>query len=159
MPKLSRPCIDISVSDRSVRVPRGVLAELVRFVTRREGLRVGRIDLAIVPPREMAGLNRRYLRHAGATDVLSFDLSDARTPGLSGQLAVCAELAKEQAKHHGLTPAEELMIYVIHGLLHLAGYDDQSVRSAARMRARQDELLSAFRRRRRRKAIGNRWIG
>jgi len=139
--------IDISVADRSVRVSKDLLAELIRFVARKEKYRLGRIDLAIVPRREIASLNRRYLSHSGPTDVLSFDLSDAATPGLSGQLVVCAEVAKEQARFHGLKPAEELLIYVIHGMLHLMGYDDQAIRPAAVMHARQDELLSAFGRR------------
>ena len=136
--------IDIIVSDRSVRVSKTVLAELIRFVARREGVRVGRIDLAIVPPREIAGLNRRYLSHDSPTDVLSFDLSDARTAGVSGQLVVCAAAAREQGPRHGLKPAHELMLYVIHGLLHLMGYDDKAIRPAARMHARQDELLKEF---------------
>jgi probable rRNA maturation factor len=156
MARLQSSRIDISIADRSVRVSKDLLADLVRFVAKKEKFRVGRIDLAIVPRREISGLNRRYLRHSGATDVLSFDLSDATTPGLSGQLVVCAEVAREQARFHGLKPAEELLIYVIHGMLHLAGYDDQAIRPAAVMHARQDELLSAFRRRRKPKATGKR---
>lgn len=138
--------IDISIDDRSVRISGDRLERLIDFVVRAESLRLGRIDLAIVPPADMARYNRRYLNHSGPTDVISFDLSDAQTPGLSGQLIVCATIAREQAQYHGLTGPEELMIYVIHGLLHMAGYDDQSVRQAAKMHARQDELLSEFRR-------------
>lgn len=148
----SQKSIDISIDDRSVRISRDLLERLIAFVAKAEGVKLGKIDLAIVPPADMALYNRRYLNHAGATDVITFDLSDGQTPGLSGQLIVCAKIAREQAQFHCLKPAEELMIYVIHGMLHLAGYDDQAVRQAAKMHARQDELLSAFRKSQARKA-------
>lgn len=141
---ISSTHIAISISDRSVRVPRARLERLIHFVAGKEKVRLGRIDLAIVSPQEIAALNRQYLRHAGPTDVLSFDLSDAAEPGISAQLIVCATVAKRQAPLHGMKPAEELMLYIIHGLLHAMGYDDTSIRAAAKMSARQEELLRQF---------------
>jgi len=134
----------ISFSDKSVKVPQQTLKALVRFVTAREGFSIGRIDLAVVAATEIARHNRRFLNHAGATDVISFDLSDSAVPGVSAQIIVCASVAARQAKHHGLTKAQELMLYIIHGLLHVMGYDDLSVRDHAKMASRQDELLKEF---------------
>ena len=122
-------------------------------MARAEGRRIALIDLAVVGSDEMAKLNRRYRGHRGPTDVLSFDLSDAQLSGpaggVVGQIVVCGELAAAQGPRHGLTPQRELMLYVIHGLLHLTGYDDRSGRSAAPMHAREDELLARFVARRR----------
>jgi probable rRNA maturation factor len=132
-----------SSSQRAVRVDRGRLARLLRFVAREEGQRLGQIDLAVVGKDEIASHNHRWLRHAGATDVLSFDLSEGGG-GISGQLIVCGEVAAEQARLRGLPAQEELMLYVVHGLLHLCGYDDLAVRAAARMHAREEELLREF---------------
>jgi probable rRNA maturation factor len=132
----------ISSSQRAVRVDRARLARLLRFVARKEGFRLGQIDLAVVGKDEITSHNRRWLRHAGATDVLSFDLSEGG--GLSGQLIVCGDVAAEQAHLRGLPAQEELMLYVVHGLLHLCDYDDQTVRGAARMHAREEELLREF---------------
>lgn len=134
----------ISSSQTALRVPRKRLTELVAFVARSEGAAIAEVDLAVVNRDEIASLNRRYLRHAGPTDVLSFDLSDADREGICAQIIVCGDLAAAQAREYGLTPQRELMVYVIHGLLHLMGYEDDSVRGAARMHARQDELLEAF---------------
>ena len=131
----------------------GRLRELIEFVTRAEGRRVAAVDLAVVGAAEMADLNRRYRRRAGPTDVLSFDLSEADSPGLVAQIVVCGDLAASQGPAHGHRPPRELMLYVVHALLHLTGHDDATASAAARMRARQDELIEAFlhaRKRRRR---------
>jgi len=76
--------------------------------------------------------------------VLSFDLSDATSTGLSVQLIVCGDLAATEAAARGLRPTHELMLYVIHGLLHVMGYEDKSARGSVRMQARQEELLKQF---------------
>ena len=153
----------ISSSRRAVRVDREALARLVEFVAGAEGRRLGQIDLAVVGRGEITALNRRWLGHSRATDVLSFDLGDACGPraaargagkagrgaagpagGLSGQIIVCGEVAAEQARLRGISAREELMLYVVHGLLHLMDYDDRTVRGAAAMHAREDDLLREF---------------
>ena len=133
-----------SSTQNAIRVPRKRLAELIEFVAHSEGVRIGQVDLAIVASREITGVNRRFLGHAGATDVISFDLSDKDIPGLCAQLVVCGDLAVQQAKARGLKAPHELMLYVVHGLLHLMGYEDTSIRGGARMHAREEELLKEF---------------
>jgi probable rRNA maturation factor len=140
----AKPKVLISSTQRAVRLPRGKMVELIDFVARREGVRVAEVDLAVVAADQMAGLNRRYLQRAGTTDVLSFDLSESGRGGLSAQLVVCGDVAAAQAAARHLPPQRELMLYVVHGLLHLMGYEDDSVRGAAKMHARQEELLRDF---------------
>ena len=145
--------IDIRIDDRSVRLATKEIADLASFVARQEGAGLGLIDIAIVGEPAIVELNRRHLGRRGSTDVLSFDLSGGGVPGISGQIVICAPLAARQGPLHGLSKADELRLYVIHGLLHLMGYDDAAdIRTAAKMHARQDELLSAWRRRRGRRA-------
>ena len=145
--KRGGPKVAICSTQRAMRVPRKAIAELVTRVAEAEGCCVADADVAVVDAARMAELNRRYLRHAGATDVLSFDLSEAPTAGLSVQIIVCGDVAVAEAAARGIPARDELLLYVIHGLLHVMGYEDQSVRGAARMRARQDELLAEFGRR------------
>ena len=136
--------VRIESSQSDVRVPRRRIGDLVDFVRRAERVAIAEVDVAVVSADEIAMLNRRYLRHAGPTDVLSFDLSDETTTGLRAQIVVCGRVAREQSTAHGTGVHYELLLYVAHGLLHLLGYDDQSVRAAARMRARQEQLLRAY---------------
>jgi len=138
------PKITISSTQRAIRVPRKKLDSLIRFVARRQGAAVAEVDLAVVGSEEMASLNRRYLRRSGPTDVLSFDLSDAGAGRLCVQLVVCGDLAAARAREFGISAQRELMLYVVHGLLHLTGHDDKTASAAARMCARENEILDEF---------------
>lgn len=140
----NKPNVVISSTQRALRVPRKRLAELVEFVSRAEGVRIAFVDIAVVDSGEMGGVNRRFLGHTGDTDVISFDLTDRDSHGLSVQLVVCGDVAVRQGPHHGLAPQHELMLYVIHGLLHMMGHEDKTVRGGARMHAREEELLREF---------------
>lgn len=125
-------------------MPRKKLTELVAFAARAEGAAVSDVDIAVVSSGEMAAMNRRYLGHAGSTDVLSFDMSDSRSVGISAQIVVCGDMAVQQARIRGLPRQRELMLYVVHGLLHLMGYEDKTPRGGAKMHAREEEILEAF---------------
>ncbi len=117
------------------------LRRAVRTVLRRARLQTARVSLALVDDRTMARLNRRFLRHAGPTDVLSFLLE--RSPGyLEGEVVVGADVARRAAPRYGWPAQQELLLYVIHGALHLVGYDDAQPRERARMRRRERELLA-----------------
>ena len=134
----------ISSSQNALRVPRKRIAELAAFVASRQGAALAELDLAVVGRAEMARLNRRWLGRRGATDVLSFDLSRPGERGIRVQLVVCGDVAAEEAAARGHGKQRELMLYVVHGLLHAMGCDDRSARLAAAMRARQEQLLGAF---------------
>jgi len=129
-----------------VRVPRKRIGELIAFVARAEGVKIGEIDVAVVGTGRMASMNRRYLHRRGATDVLSFDLSgpSGHGEGICGQIVVCGQVAARAGRSRGVGVQRELLLYVLHGVLHLAGYDDSSPAAATRMNARQEELLSNF---------------
>jgi len=137
------PRVLICSTQKVMRVPRKKLDRLIRFVARRGHVRLGQVDLAVVTSRQIAAMNRRYLGRGGATDVLAFDLSDGGEP-LEGQLVVCGDVAVREGRRRGTGPQRELMLYVVHGLLHLLGYDDARPPGARRMAERQEELLEAF---------------
>ena len=144
MARRRQPEVTIHKSGTTVRVPRKRIRELVAFAARAEATDIAEVEVAVVGPEEIAAHNRRWLRHAGPTDVISFDLSDAGGLGLCVQLIVCGEVARQEGRLRGTGTQRELLLYVLHGLLHQMGYDDQAIRSAARMRARQEEILAAF---------------
>jgi probable rRNA maturation factor len=137
------PVVSIVSRSKAMRVPRKRIAGIVAFVARSERAVIGEVDVAVVDSPEMAALNRRYAGHRGITDVLSFDLSSAGEP-LSAQIIVCGEVAVKQARELRVGPQRELLLYVVHGLLHFLGYSDTTPRKAERMARRQEELLSLF---------------
>lgn len=98
------------------------------------------ISVAVVDDATIHALNRRYLEHDWPTDVLSFVL-EQRDGHLEGEVVISADTAAAAAAEVGWSAAEEQLLYVIHGTLHLAGYGDKSPDEAARMRAAEKDYL------------------
>ena len=98
--------------------------------------------MALVGDAEMAVLNERFLGSDAVTDVLAFPY-ESEGKFINGEIVANAELAVREsaARPHGA--ADELMLYVVHGLLHLLGYDDDSPEATQRMRRREQDILRA----------------
>ena len=101
------------------------------------------ISFAIVDDDTIHELNRRHLDHDWPTDVLSFVLEDDGDH-LEGEVILSADTAATAAKELGNSPSEEQLLYVIHGMLHLVGYDDKSDADAEEMRAAEARYLQRF---------------
>ncbi|HYG97504.1 MAG TPA: rRNA maturation RNase YbeY [Terriglobales bacterium] len=100
---------------------------LARFLTRarREvGLR-GKVNVVITSNNAVRELNRRFRKKNKPTDVLSFPAAEEFQPDFAGDIVVSGDIAAESAKQYGHSGAMELKILVLHGLLHLAGYDHE----------------------------------
>ena len=133
--------ISIASPQEIVPIDRGRMRETVRAVLDGEGVAEAEISLAFVDNPTIHRLNKRYLNHDEPTDVLSFPLSEPNAARLAGELVVGVEVAQAQAAERGHDVQAELALYVIHGLLHLCGYDDGDEEGAARMRGRERRYL------------------
>ncbi len=116
--------ISVEIADEQAHLPldRSLVRRAVRRVLREAGVRKARISVAVVDDETTARLNRRYLRHRGPADVLSFLLDES--DGLEGEVIVSAQVALRTAPQYGWPPHDELLLYVVHGMLHLVGHDD-----------------------------------
>ena len=101
------------------------LAKFVRRARRAIGLRGG-VSVLVAGSRELRRLNRRFRGKNKPTDVLSFPASPGLIQELAGDVAISGEIATGNARRLGHTAAEEVRILVLHGLLHLAGYDHEN---------------------------------
>jgi probable rRNA maturation factor len=135
--------IRISVASPQEMVPidRARLRNVVRTVLEGEGRTEAEISLAFVDNPTSQRLNLQYLQHDEPTDVLSFPLSEGKAGHLKGELVISAEMAQSQALERGHDVQAELALYVIHGLLHFCGYDDQDSKSTLKMRVRERYFL------------------
>ena len=138
--------VEVSDTQSHLVVDEDALAGLVRDTLRHEGFQRASISIALVDDATIHALNRRHLGHDWPTDVITFRLSDPDEPELAAELVVSAEMAKTTADEEGKRPVDELMLYVVHGLLHLCGEDDGSPEQSARMRLREAEILARERR-------------
>jgi probable rRNA maturation factor len=101
---------------------------LVRFVQqarRAFGLK-GHVSVLLTSNREMQQLNRCFRGKNKPTDVISFPAAEVVSHKLAGDLAISVDIARENAKHFGHSTEEEVRVLILHGLLHLAGYDHES---------------------------------
>jgi probable rRNA maturation factor len=139
-----KPDITVELSDtqNSLRIEPQAIAATVRDVLTGEGIRCAEISLAMVDDATIHAVNRRHLNHDWPTDVITFALSEPDDPCLVAELVVSAEMAARTAAAAGSDPDAELTLYVVHGLLHLCGYDDQTDVDAQAMRQREAETLA-----------------
>lgn len=100
------------------------------------------VHVSVVDDPAIRRLNARYLRTRKTTDVLAFDLHAPGPSRLMGEVIVCADTARRQARRLGVSVALELDLLVVHGLLHLAGWDDHEPREARLMHEREREILA-----------------
>ena len=89
------------------------------------------VEVAVVSDAVIARVHRQFMNIPGATDVITFE---------HGEIVVSADTARAQAALHGHGIVEELALYVIHGLLHLNGYDDIAPRDRVKMHRVQDRI-------------------
>jgi probable rRNA maturation factor len=133
--------VSIATPQEIIPVDRAHMRTIARSVLEGEGVRGAEISLAFVDNATIHALNRRYLGHDEPTDVLTFPLSEAGARRLAGELVIGAEVARVQAEERGHDLQAELALYVIHGLLHLCGYDDKSSGAAVDMHERERHYL------------------
>lgn len=146
METAAQPSIDVQVNDSqtALRVDRERVAELVRRVLRGEGVHNASISITLVDDATIRRINGQYLNHDWPTDVISFPLSSPDAPELVAELVVSTETAVATAASADLPPWAELALYLVHGLLHICGFDDTSAPAAALMRRREREVLEAL---------------
>ena len=110
----------------------------------RDVLQRGAFDLGIclVNEKEITRLNEEFLAHKGSTDVITFDYAESGSTGaMRGEIFVCVDEAVRQAKRFHATWQSELVRYIVHGVLHLLGYEDVRLDDRRKMKREEDRLL------------------
>jgi len=105
---------------------------------------VASLNLVVIDDSTMAQMHERYSGVAGTTDVLTFDLRDEPTAPIDGEVYACVDEARRRAAERGHAIEKELLLYGLHGLLHLIGYDDHDEADHKAMHAKEDEILEAI---------------
>ena len=121
--------------------------EAVRAAARRALEHGGRpdlpLDVILTDDATLAELHGRCLGDPSPTDVMSFDLGDEQL-GPQGEVYASVDRARDVARRRGVAPARELALYVVHGTLHLCGFDDLDDDARRAMRAAERAVLSAL---------------
>lgn len=147
---------------RNRRCGRAINSERVREIARalleeELALRAYQLGIQFVSAKKMAEMNWEFLRHKGSTDVITFDyregyggrsgvdgfagLEESEELDLAGEIFISVADALKQAKEFGTSWQEELVRYVVHGVLHLRGYDDLSAGKRKVMKREENRLM------------------
>jgi len=142
----------VVIVDQSARgVSRPALAGFLKRASRAAGLQ-GQVAVRIATNRELCALNLRFRGHKRPTDVLSFPAVSPRLgvespggpePQLEGDIVISAEMAAANARRLGHSLTDELKVLILHGLLHLAGYDHET--DQGEMEQRETQLRNQLR--------------
>ncbi|MBR6932719.1 MAG: rRNA maturation RNase YbeY [Bacteroidales bacterium] len=112
----------------------------LKFVAESESKRLGDIAIIFCSDNYILDVNIKYLQHDYFTDIITFDYCEGKK--LSGDLFISIDSVRENAAFYKTEFAQELNRVIVHGLLHLIGYDDHTPEDVAVMRAKENYYLS-----------------
>src|SRR3972149_7028579 len=135
------PKIEIVNRQSKFRINRKDIIRAVELVLGSVRRKSAGVNVVFIDNKTIKKLNRQFLRHDYITDVIAFPFDDG---GLLGDVVVSVERASDEARRRGITTREEILRYVVHGVLHLVGYRDKRPADRKRMWARQEGIVAKF---------------
>ena len=166
---MTKHAIAVADEQQALEVDANWLKRRARQVLVAEQVLQAEVSIALVTNARIHEINRQFLQHDFETDVISFVLDcestleaapkkrgkaavATETPVLprgagkilSAELIISTEFAVEMAREYHWEPVDELLLYVVHGLLHVCGYDDLTIKEQRIMRAKETELLAKW---------------
>ena len=135
--------ITIQIANRQKTLPldRRRIRRAIQAIVKDAHITDAQISVTVVDDALIAKLHEEFLHDPSPTDVLSF-LLERSEQALEGEVVVSADTARASAPQYGCTAEDELLLYVIHGTLHLVGYDDTTPRKRAVMRKKEQQYIA-----------------
>lgn len=104
------------------------------------------LGVHLVGAKEMARVNQQFLQHSGSTDVITFDYAEGQKV-LHGEIFISIDDAVSQAREFGTAWQSELVRYIVHGILHLRGFDDLTAPERKKMKREENRIVREISRR------------
>jgi len=139
--------VNVSMNGIRTSLGRAAIADVASAALRAERVKHALLSITLVDKRAIGRLNKKHIGHGGPTDVISFGFTRA-TAGdpVIGDVYIAPDVAKENAKASGVSAREEMTRLVVHGTLHILGYDhpESDARMQSDMWKRQERLVKRF---------------
>jgi len=152
--------IEISNQQSIIELDESLIRQVMESLFIEEQLAQAKLSLAFIDNKTIRQINRDYLSHDYATDVISFlleshtsnqqpepaDVQQNRSRGkrIEGEVLVSTEMARTMAAEYEWSAADEMLLYTVHGTLHLLGYDDLTETEQKIMRTREQQVLARW---------------
>jgi rRNA maturation RNase YbeY len=128
--------IKIRNLQKKIPIPQALILKAIPAALRQLDFDLQGLSIVFLGGRRMRTINKKYLGHDYQTDVLTFDLGEGQ-----GEIIICPEVAQANALDYQTSTKKEIIRYVMHGILHLKGYDDHAPKDIIKMREMEDKLL------------------
>lgn len=142
--------VDIIDQQKKLLLEISQIRLIVRSILRHLKIHDAQLSFVFVSSQKIRALNKKYLNRPHATDVLAFDFrSESAMAGespaaVSGEIIISTDAVRQNARHFKSSIAAELVLYMVHGVLHLVGYDDHNPRDVSQMRAKEEDVMRAL---------------
>ena len=138
--------IDVQNLQKRICIKPRAIASKIKKILHRKGVREASLSVAFVTDQRIKALNKKFLNANYATDVLAFDFlipkkQKVKPKTINGEIVISTHAVCRQAKIFHASQSRELTLYIIHGILHLLGFDDHRGNDIKRMRAEEKKLM------------------
>jgi len=146
--------MEIVITNLQKKIPlqtnqiKNIVLEILRY----QKIQKSVLSVVFVSSQKIRALNKKFLNRSYATDVLAFDLSGNGSVGkkslkispeqITGDIIISTDAVKQNSLKFKTSESHELVLYIVHGILHLLGYDDHNDSDIKRMRLKEQEILS-----------------
>jgi len=128
-------------NEKGINVDKKMVHNLVKMICTGMNLHLNSLEINFVNTETLTKINRDYLEHNYATDIITFDYSGEKN-NLDGEIFISFRDAFENSKKYHVTVDNELLRLIVHGILHLVGHDDTTVAKRKKMKLIEDEYVS-----------------
>jgi probable rRNA maturation factor len=137
--------INIFNHQKSLRLSKKLIKDQISLVLLEEDIHCDELNIFFVSKKDICDLHEKYLNDPSPTDCISFPIDDPfskETYKHLGEVFVCTDIAIEYAKENNLSPYDEATLYMIHGILHLIGYDDILQKDIKTIRKKEKKYMT-----------------
>lgn len=126
--------------EKNIFINKITVHKIIAYIKKNFNLTINYLDINFVSPKTILELNKKFLNHNYLTDVIAFNYSSENN-NLDGEIFICNDVAKENAKFFKVSSNSELRRLIIHGILHLIGYNDKTKIEKNKMKQIEDLLV------------------
>lgn len=128
-------------SSKNIRVNKSAIHKIVTFLKNELHFSISSLQYNFVSPEEINTINKKFLKHDFTTDIITFNYS-GKNDILEGEIFISMEDARQNSKKFKVSLDNEIMRLVVHGILHLIGYDDKSSVDKKKMKKEENRLVN-----------------
>jgi probable rRNA maturation factor len=133
---------------RKITINKKKIVYLAKKILEEKGIKEAELSILFVGKRRMCTYNRKFRKIDWPTDVLAFSMREGKMnryhPEILGDVVICPEMAQDFARTYKTTTTTEIYLYLIHGILHLLGYNDLNTRERHKIEKEQNQILKNY---------------